>query len=186
MSRVLPPAFSAALSDPNVSPIMFFEGQFATGFVRFWTGTGTVTWSGREWTGGGNLLGISPMDEVAGVVASGAAVSLSGVPVGLVQVAIEEARQGMPGRAWFGLMTPEGAIIADPAQMFAGRLDVPNIAADGQTVTITISYESRLIDMDRPREFRYTDQSQRTMHPADAGFEFVTSLQEAEIVWGRG
>jgi hypothetical protein len=186
MSRNLPAAFSAALSDPNVAPILFFEGQFATGFVRFWTGTGTVEWSGREWTGGGNLLGISPMDEVSGVIASGAVVSLSGVPTSLVQVAIDEARQGMPGRAWFGLMNPDGSIIADPAQMFAGRMDVPNIEANGETVTITIAYENRLIDMDRPREFRYTDQSQKLNFPADRGFEFVTALQEAEIVWGRG
>ena len=185
MSRQLSTAFNAALADPNVSPILFFEGEFASGFVRFWTGIGSVTWAGQEWTGGGNLLSVTPMEEVSGVVAAGATISLSGVPVGLVQIAIDEARQGMPGRAWFGLLTPEGAIIADPAQMFAGRLDVPSIAADGQTVTITVSYENRLIDMDRPREFRYTDQSQRTMHPADAGFSFVTSLQEAEIVWGR-
>ena len=185
MSRNLPAAFSAALSDPNVAPILLFEGEFASGVVRLWTGDGALEWDGRVWTGGGNLIGVSPMEEVSGVVASGASVSLSGVPSELVQIAIEEARQGLPGRAWFGLLTPEGAVIADPAQMFVGRLDVPEIAADGETVTIKISYENRLIDMDRAREFRYTDQSQRAMFPNDAGFNFVTSLQEAELVWGR-
>ena len=185
MSRILSSAFNAALSDSAVAPILLFEGEFTSGFVRFWTGAGTLLWDGKEWTGGGNLLAVSPMEEVSGVLAAGASVSLSGVPADMVQIAIEEARQGLPGRSWFGLLKQDGTVIADPAAMFAGRLDVPDIAADGSTVTITLTYENRLIDMDRPREFRYTDQSQRAIFPDDAGFEFVTSLQEAEIVWGR-
>jgi hypothetical protein len=185
MSRQLTTAFSDALGDPNVKPILIFEAEFASGTVRLWTGFGDLSWNGQTWTGGGNLLGVAPMEEVSGVVAAGATVSLSGVPANLISIAINEARQGLPGRAWFGLLNDAGQVIADPAQMFVGRLDVPSIEADGATVVISITYENRLIDMDRPREFRYTDQSQRAIFPNDAGFNFVTSLQEAEIVWGR-
>ena len=81
------------------------------------------------------------------MVAGGTAVSLSGVPLDLVQLAIAEARQGLPGRLWLGLLTETGEIIADPVQAFSGRLDVPEIADDANTCTITISYESRLIDL---------------------------------------
>lgn len=185
MSRVLTPAFSAALSDANAIPILLFEAEFATGVVRLWTGVGELVWDGKTFTGGGTLLAVSPMEEVSGVLAPGASVSLSGIPTDLIQLVIEEAQQGLPGYAWFGLLNDEGQVIADPATLFVGRLDVPDLRADGGSVTITVSYESRLIDMERTREFRYTDQSQRALFPDDAGFEYVTSLQEAEIVWGR-
>lgn len=185
MSRVLTTAFSNALSDPLVRPVLLFEGEFASGTVRLWTGFGDLSWDGKTWNGGGALLGVSPMEEVSGVVAAGATVSLSGIPLDLIQIVIEEARQGLPGRAWLGLLNDAGQVIADPAQLFVGRLDVPGIDADGATAIISVSYENRLIDMDRPRQFRYTDQSQRALFPNDAGFNFVTSLQEAEIVWGR-
>lgn len=185
MSRVLNPDFSAALADPNVKPVLLFEGEFASGVVRLWTGFGDLVWDGKTWSGGGSLLGVSPMEEVSGVVAAGATVSLAGVRPDLIQIAIDEARQGLPGRAWFGLLNDAGQVIADPAQLFVGRLDVPNIDADGSSVVISVSYENRLIDMDRPRQFRYTDQSQRALFPNDAGFNFVVGLQEAQITWGQ-
>jgi hypothetical protein len=52
------------------------------------------------------------------------------VPPDLVQLAIAEARQGLPGKLCLGLLTETGAIIADPVLAFAGRLDVPEITDD--------------------------------------------------------
>jgi hypothetical protein len=119
-------------------------------------------------------------------VAGGTAVSLSGVPLDLVQMAIEEARQGLPGRIWLGLLTEDGSIIADPVQAFSGRLDVPEIKDDADTCMITISYESRLIDLTVARTWRYTHESQQVLFQGDLGFEYVTAIQNREITWGRG
>jgi hypothetical protein len=105
MSRDITPAFATALADQSLRPIIFFEGQFATGGVRIWSGLGAVTWNGQTWSGAGSLLGLGGIDETGEVVAGGTAVSLSGVPLDLVQMAIEEARQGLPGRIWLGLLT---------------------------------------------------------------------------------
>ena len=97
MSRNLTVAFATALADQSLRPVIFFEGQFATGWVRIWSGLGSLTWNGQTWAGAGSLLGIGGIDETGEVVAGGTAVSLSGVPLDLVQMAIEEARQGLPG-----------------------------------------------------------------------------------------
>lgn len=185
MSRDVTAAFSTALGASVVAPILLFEGVFSTGTVRLWTGHGDLTWDSKLWVGGGTLLGIAPVEETTDVVASGSSVSLSGVPSDLVQIAIEEARQGLPGRIWLGLLNDAGEVIVDPARAFTGRLDVPQITADGSSTRITITYESRLIDLNRPRELRYTDQSQQSLYPGDLGFEYVAGLQEAEVVWGR-
>ena len=93
MSRDLTVAFVTALADQSLRPVIFFEGQFATGWVRIWSGLGEVSWNGESWAGAGSLLGLGPLGETGEVVAGGTAVSLSGVPLDLVQMAIEEARQ---------------------------------------------------------------------------------------------
>ena len=186
MSRDLTHAFATALSDQSLRPVIFFEGQFATGWVRIWSGLGEVSWNGQSWAGAGSLLGLGSLDETGEVVAGGTAASLSGVPLDLVQMAIDEARQGLPGRIWLGLLAENGSIIADPVQAFSGRLDVPEIKDDADTCTITISYESRLIDLTVARTWRYTHESQQVLFPGDLGFEYVTAIQDREITWGRG
>jgi len=186
MSRDLTPAFAAALAEADLRPALFFEGQFASGWLRLWTGLGEISWNGQIWSGAGSLLGIGSIDEPGAVVASGTAISLSGVPLDMVQLAIAESRQGLPGRIWLALLDEGGAIIADPVQAFSGRLDVPEITDDAATCTITLSYESRLIDLTSPRSWRYTHESQQALHPGDRGFEYVTAIQDREVTWGRG
>jgi len=184
--RTLTPAMEAALIAADVRPALFFEAEFASGFLRLWTGTGDKVWNGQTWTGAGNLIGVSSVDEGQDVVARGMTFSLSGIPLSYISLAINDAKQGLPGRMWVALIAADGTIIADPVQSFVGRLDVPTITDGPETCTITISYESRLIDLNRPRELRYTHESQQQLYPGDLGFEFVTSIQDKEIAWGRG
>lgn len=186
MSRDITEAAAAALAAQNVRLAVFFEGEFPSGTVRLWSGVGEIEVFGETFTGAGTLLGVSEIGETDDVVASGAVVSLSGVPTDLVQIAIDEAQQGLPGRVWIGLFDEAGEIIADPVQAFAGRLDVPEITNDRDTLTITISYESRLIDLNTAREWRYTHESQQLLFPGDRGFDHVTTIQDKELRWGRG
>lgn len=183
--RGMTPALEAALIERDVRPALFFEGEFTSGFVRLWTGNADVIWNGQTWTGAGGLIGFSGVDEGDTIVARGVTVSLSGVPPAYVAIAIADAGQGLPGRAWVALHAADGAIIADPVQVFAGRLDVPTISDGAEACTITISYENRLIDLNRPRELRYTHEVQQQLYPGDMGFEYVTSIQDKELQWGR-
>lgn len=185
MSRNASSAFVTALAAKEIRPAIFFEGEFYGGVVRLWSGTTSSDWDNKFWTGAGTLLGIGAIEETTSIVASGLTITLSGIPPDTVSDCISAAQQGLPGRVWVALMTEGGAVVADPVLAFAGRLDVPTIA-DGQDSAIaTITYESRLIDLTRPREWRYTDESQKALYPGDRGFEYVTVLQEQEITWGN-
>ena len=42
-----------------------------------------------------------------------------------------------------------------------------------------------LIDLNRSRVRRYTNEDQQIDYPTDVGFEYVQSLQDFEIKWGR-
>lgn len=185
MPRSMTAAAQAALTAPDLRPVLFFEGEFPTAAVRFWAGLGSIDWNGQTWVGAGNLIGVSSVEEGTDVVATGLMVTLAGLPPSLVSAVIGDARQGLPGRIWLGFLDAAGALIVDPVQVFAGRLDVPQIADGAENCVITISYESRLIDLNRPREFRYTHESQRVLSPGDKGLEYVAALQDKELAWGR-
>lgn len=185
MTRGLSAAFVTALADPVIRPVVFFEGVFPSGTLRLWSGLGEIVWNSVTWTGAGNLLGVSALEETSDVVASGFSVTISGVPVEYVSLCIDNARQGMAGKVWLGLLTEAGAVVADPSLAQAGRLDVPQLKDDEATCTITISYESRLIDLQRPREYRLTDQTQKLLYPGDRGLEYVTAIQGAQVAWGQ-
>jgi hypothetical protein len=79
-----------------------------------------------------------------------------------------------------------GQMVGDAVRVFAGKTDVPVVEDDGASCTIGITGESALVDLERARTRRYTDQDQQAEYPGDSGFEFVTRLQEMEISWGQG
>lgn len=182
--RDLTSSVQAAISADAVSPILFFEGEFASGYVRVWSGIGEVSWNSQTWQGIGTLGGISSIHESSDIQANGVTVTFSGIPSDLISLSLGDAVQGKLGRIYFGFMNEANEIIADPALMFEGRLDIPAIEENGDTATIQISYESRLIDLQKPRERRYTSEDQQLEYPGDLGFEFIPSLQEKNIKWG--
>lgn len=174
-----------AVSAQQVSPFLLFEAEFTSGTIRVWSGYGDLSWNSQTWTGVGTLGSVSAIGESSDIRANGITVMLSGVPSDMISLALGESRQGKIGRVYMGFMDSSNAVISDPYLAFEGRLDVPSIREDGDTSTITIAYESRLIDLQRSREIRYTHEEQIRLYPDDLGLEYVASLQEADILWGR-
>ena len=182
--RALHADLAAAIAAGVVYPILFLEGEFATGTGRWWSGVGETTWNGSTWSGLGALLSVTPIAEVTGVSASGFQIGLSGQSSANISLALQSCRQGMPGRLWLGATDAAGTLLGDPYLVREGRLDVAAGSDDGQSATITVSYEDRLIDLERARDLRWTTECQRLFYPDDLGFEFVPSLQDAVDEWG--
>lgn len=185
MSRDLTSAVQAELLKMKLRPAIFVEGQFTSGMLRVWSGIGTISWNGQSWTGVGNLGGISPISEGTEPHADGVELSLSGIPSELITKALGECRPNAPVKIWFGFLDESDAVIADPYQSFGGRMDVPSIDEGGETSTIRLRVENRLVDFNRARERRFTHEDQQIDFPGDLGFEYVAGLQEWNGVWGK-
>lgn len=183
MSRDLTAGMQAEIVKQLTRPAIFYEGEFATGTVRLWSGIGDIIWNGQSWQGAGLLGSVSPIEENADVRAAGVRVALSGVPGTLVSLALAEARQGKRASLWLAMLDEAGAVLADPYLIFNGLLDVPTITETGEGATIELSYENRLISLRTPNIRRYTAEDQKAVYPEDAGFDFVTSLQDTAINW---
>lgn len=70
--------------------------------------------------------------------------------------------------------------------LWVGRMDVMMIDEGPETSAITVTAESELADLKRPRVRRYTHEDQQQLYPGDMGFEFVSGVMDLEIGWGTG
>ena len=178
MSRTGAPS---GFSDASLTAFMAVEMFFTSGTVRLWNGIGDLTFDSNTYSGTGQLLSISNIEEAAEIGAKGITLGLSGINSTILSYALNENYQYKNIKIHVG--TIDGATV-DSYQIFSGRMDVMTIDENGETCNITLSAENRLIDLERPRVRRYTSEDQKSLHPNDKGFDFVNSLQEAEIKWG--
>jgi len=169
----------SGITDSEIQPFYAVELLFDSGAVRLWTGYDDKTIGGDTYLGAGSLLSIPNVEEIADMSAKSAEITLSGVATELVSLALQEPYQGRNARILFGV---EGQT---PIEVFGGLMDVMTISDSGEASTISLTVESRLVELERIRPFRYTDNSQKLRHPTDDFFSFVPALQDREILWGR-
>ena len=178
-------AFIAALEAPLLRPAYLVSIQFASSTVYAWTGLGSLVWNGNTFAGVGSIGSVATVEEGSTVQARGTTLTLTGFDPALLGDALTDLRQGLPVTIWLALFDATPAVIGNPVIAFAGRVDQPTITCDGATATIQINCESRLMDLNVPAQRRYTNEDQWRDFPGDRGFEFVNSVQEVTIYWGR-
>jgi len=183
-NRPMTPAVDAALSQSNIRVAVLVEMEMSEP-VRAWSGVGTLTWNGKEFLGVGlfgNITGLEESDELR---ATGYAISLSGISPEMIAAALNEPIQGKPASIWVAFFDENHQMIADPVGPWKGRMDAPT-GELGETATITIPVESRMVDWYRPKIRRYTQADLQSRYPGDRGLEFIEKMVNAEIIWGRG
>lgn len=208
MSRDLSTNTLENIEEDVVHPFFAVELLFdGDNTLRMWTGVGTLTLKdGTEWVGTGNLLNVSAIEETAEMAVKGATLTLSGVPSEVLSLALSEPYQGRVCNIYFGTFSASGKLLQENSsfillqdgskinvqtgeagfnQLFSGYMDQMNIADGGDTSTIELMVENRLIDLERARVARFTSGYQKSIYPGDLGLDFVEDLQDKDIVWGR-
>lgn len=185
MARDITSGFQTEIEAQSLSPAILVKGEFDGGDVLVWSGYGDIIYNAETYSGAGTLLNISEVEETQKMQANGVTFSISGIPSSLVSLALSDNYQGKPITAWFAVLDSSGSLIADPYQLFSGKMDVMEINDDGETAIITIRAENDLVDLRDARERRYTPEDQKTDYPNDLGFDFVPTIQEIEIQWGN-
>lgn len=185
MSRSLTSAMESAVTADLVRPITLVQCAFDTGNLNLWSGIGDLTVSGVDYVGAGSLLSIGEIAETSELSANGITVTLSGVTSPLLSKARDEDYQGRELKVLLGAMDAANGVISDPVVVFSGFMDTMVINDGGETATIQVTVENRLIEFERTRVRRYTAEDQKIDFPTDKGLEFVAEMEEKEIVWGR-
>ena len=174
----------AEFSADALTPFMAIEALFDSGTVRLWGGYGDLEIDGETYLGGGSLLSISGVEESSKIEARGANVVLSGLDPAIIAIALQENYQNRACRIIIGTLD-ESVNVNASYTLLRGRIDQLSIEESGESAAIAVAIENRLIDLNRPRISRYTDEDQRALYPDDTGFSYVNDLQEKTVEWGR-
>lgn len=180
MSRSIPAAIVTALGQEEISPFYAVELNFDGGTIRLWTGFGDRVIDGQTYIGTGSLLSVAGIEEAADLSAKGASLTLSGVDQSIVSIALQEPYQGRSARILFGVTE-----VNDFVEVFAGLMDTMTIQHSGETVTITLTIESKLVTLQRANVRRYTSANHKLRYSTDTFFDYVTDIADKELVWGR-
>ena len=185
MTRPINAASAGVASSPTLYVAVLVELDFTPDPLRLWSGIGDFVWNNATFTGAGNLLGVGAAEETTETRAVEMTLSLSGIPVEMIDHAIMADYRGRAGKVWLATLNEAGGLLGAPIPVFSGRMDVMSWT-EGTDCAISLTVESRLADLDRARVRRYTDRDQQAEFPGDLGFQFVDSLQDARILWGQG
>jgi hypothetical protein len=91
---------------------------------------------------------------------------------------------GQSGKVWFGFLTSAGAVVSTPYLLFSGLFDTAEIDENDQAPEIVLRYETKLVELERGKTFRYTTDNQRIFNATDRGFEYVPTIQDWNGYWG--
>jgi hypothetical protein len=180
MSRTVPAALLTALTQSNVEPFYAVELLLDSSPVRLWTGYGDRTIDGETYTGSGSLMSISGLEETADLSAKSITISLSGMPGSLVSLALQEPYQRRKCRVLFGVRDVDNFV-----EVFSGSLNKMTIEDSAESGTISVLVDSKLVELEKASNRRYTSESHKSRHSGDTFFDYVAAIQDAEIVWGR-
>lgn len=185
MSRVLTSAFAEALQADVINLAYFASFAFSGGTVRFWSGTGQISWSGSTWTGAGNLADFSPVEESRIPEAPGMRFTLNGIDSSILGLALTEQYRNRPCSLFMAVMNENFNTVVASYRMFGGRMSTMLLEDGGNTGGIVIEAENELADLMRVNAFRYTDAHQTRVFPGDTGLRYVNAVANRKILWGR-
>lgn len=180
MSRAIPTSIVSALSQEEITPFYAVELLFDTSPLRFWTGLGDRTVDGSVYSGAGSLLSISGLEEIGDLSAKSVTISLSGLNAAIVSLALQEPYQRRKCRILFGVVGS-----TDFVEVFSGQMNTMTVNDDGQSATVELLVDSKLVELERARVFRYTSESLKSEYSDDTFFDYVSGLQDVQITWGR-
>lgn len=197
MSRAIPSSLLSALIGDKIQPYFAIELMFDTrsttdingddieiGPLRMWTGIGdrtiNVQGSDQVFTGTGNLLTIGDLEEVGDLSAKSVDLTLSGIPVSIVSLALQEPYQRRVMRMYLGEQSDSSVV-----EIFSGKMDKMTIVDEAESSTINLTVESKLIELERPSGWRYTNENHQSRYDGDTFFSYVQSMQDQKVVWGK-
>lgn len=206
MSRDISSTTVAELSKEVIAPFFAVDLDFDSAPLYLWSGYGDLVIDDKTYLGAGQFLDISSIAETTEMEAKGASITMSGIPSGFLALALQEPYQGRECRIYFGVVLGSKGILQESGsfllledgglfltedsgvnltEIFSGELDQMNIEENVDSAIITVTAENVLIKLSRPVIRRFTNEDQKSRFPNDLGLEYLASLQDKEIFWGK-
>jgi hypothetical protein len=171
-----------AITSNQLALCWLLDLQLISGIEYVWSGFGSVVWNGNTYRGIGDLGSVGEISESSDVRATGTTIMLSGINPTSLAESLADIQQGAPVTVRLATFA-DGAIQAAYAA-FAGVVDKPSINLSVETVSIAIALETKMTNLQRPTNRRYTNSDQRYFRPDDIGFVYVETQNDIALIWG--
>lgn len=182
MSRLnLPAGFNAIVGSEHFDWFALIEMQLSSETLRMCTLDFDVQWNGSTWMGLRGAGSIEPIEETPGDV-TGMLFTLRGIQEAEIAAVLAEPVQGRTAIIRFAVLDKSSdppELVVDP-NVWQGLLDVQRFKESGGIVTV--SAENRLVEWDRPRLLRFTQEDHQRLHPGDGFFKYVPQMVERSII----
>ena len=182
MSRnSVPAAFKTVVAGAHYDWFYLVEMQLASGTSRLASLDFDVEWNGHTWTGMRGLGSIQAIEETPGEV-TGLQLTLAGVKEAHIATVLSEPVQGRTVIIRIAVLDKSSnpPTLAVDANVWQGLLDAQRF--NEATGTVSATAENRLVEWDRPRLQRFTDEDHQRAYPGDKFFRFVPQMAERQIV----
>lgn len=183
MPRGLSTDFINALTAEEIKPFYAVQLELDDGPLRLWTGYGNATINSNMFLGAGNLLGFSGFEEVNDLSAKSITITLDGLDEAILSLALSTPIRNRKVRVYFGVIDGSGTFHS--VEIFTGRANKIPFEDNGETGTVQLEVDSKLVILEKASNWRYTHESHQSRHPGDTFFSFVADLQDKDIIWGR-
>ena len=64
-------------------------------------------------------------------------------------------------------------------------MNTMNIEDTPEGATIQLTIESKLLELERAANWRYTDENHQSRYDGDTFFSYVQDIQDVQVAWGR-
>jgi len=182
--RSITAAFRSELTASQCDPRFLVEIETTASFLRYWTGSADVLFSGDTFQGNGFLKRVDNVSE-SDDGTDGIEVHLSGEPSVIVSVILQSLEQNSVGKLWLAFLNDSGVIITSPLLMFSGELDTVELIDGPTEATAILTYESLSSKLEGSKNLRLNHETQITLFAGDLGLEYVPQLEDWQGYWGR-
>ena len=188
MSRGLATNFKTALGASVLYPGFFAEFDFSSGVNRYWTGISNISADLGDgsvtWIGGGLFGGFKASGEVETIMARSLEFTLNSVDQTYYATAIAANYQGRPVKLWFALLDSAGTTVSYYYLLEEARMDTLKFNESDSTLTLTLTCESRLVDMFSPHRMFLNNADLQKTNPTDTFYEYTPTLPVKKLPWG--
>jgi len=178
-------AINSRLNDDNQYLAAAVKAEFHTDDILLWSGIDDISINSETYTGAGTLLNISDTEDTSELKSTNVVVSLSGMDPTVMDYALTDNYQNRPLTVYMIFVYASTNEVVGKLTLFQGRMTSLAIQDDPNGSIITVNAENRLVDLNRPSNLRYTNESQEFVSSGDTAFRYVQQMQDIELVWGQ-
>lgn len=174
-----------ALEAPVVRTIYFVEFDFLSATQRLSNSNLTVSWGGYEWTGLGNLGGVSAIEEEDGIDAKSLTFTLNAAIPANIALSAGDVREyrGRAVRMYMCPLDEQFRLVGEPIICWRGFMDIMSIGIEEDNSAIALKCETSAYSLKRKPALRMNAPQQKKKYPTDTGFDYLNGLISEPQTW---